>query len=343
MKLFAVLLFLFLAGETLAATCLSGPATISKGSSCGTVINCKYGLYCSQMGICETAIGVGGACNSSSQCIFGATCKGFPTQMTCIALASPGEACSGVANTTSPDCGSGLVCSSNVCLNGKVGDTCRQANNCQTNICNAVCQPLSDYASCTGTYMCKSTSYCNSTFLAGLCLPLQTSGPCTSSAQCAYGYFCAGAALNDNNPQCVAYGTRAAGQWCGDSSSNPQNSLCSTKRCVNNYCAKSALSVCQGASDCDSDQFCACDGIVKVSGYGNCQSNPCITKTQAFFNCSAIACRSSSSFDYSGSCYQGNCASQLSAYITCNSSSSLEASFFISFAVVFFALFFSRK
>lgn len=342
MKLFVVAFFLFIAGA-LASSCLSFPPSLSKGTACGGAVNCKYGLYCSQTGICETAIAIGSSCNMTSQCVSGSSCKGIVSLMICVARASPGQACSNQPNSTTPDCGSGLVCSGNICLSGKIGDSCGQANNCQSGVCNSVCQPIADYASCSSSNVCKATSYCNGTFF-GICLPLQTSGACTTSSQCAFGYFCAGTSATDNNPQCVAYGTRTTGQWCQDASSSSQSYLCQSKRCINGFCAKSAVSVCSSNEDCDYDQFCACDGVTMYAGYGTCQSYPCAKKLQDYYNCTAIACGSASSYsDYSGSCFQTNCASQVNAFNTCSSSSTLQASFFISFAVVFFSIFFSRK
>jgi len=347
MKLLALFFCLFVA-QIFASKCLSVPPTLAKGSNCGSsdpFFTCQQGLYCSQIGVCTELVAVGGSCNATSQCVSGTNCKGYPTQMICVTNASPGEACSTIANSTSPTCGSSLACVNNICVNGRIGDSCKQNNNCQSNICNVVCQPIADYASCFPYFQyytsCKPTSYCNGT----ICIPYITEGAC-STASCGFGYYCAGVSSTDTNYQCVAAETRLTGQWCQDNGGFGQSGLCQSQRCLNGFCAQSSITTCNQDTglNCALDQFCACDSVAYSYGYGTCQTNPCSKQNNALINCTMISCGGyTSNNDFSGSCINANCASQAAAYNTCSPASSLQASFFILTIIVLFVFLFSKN
>jgi len=318
-----VTLTLFLAlliGEASSAGtyCIALPSNLPSGASCGNGISCQYGLYCNQNGLCAPLVGAGGSCLANSNCVLGTTCKGPAGSLQCITNANPGQSCNNDLSVTTPYCGTGS-CVASVCVNGNVGDTCILTSNCISGLTctNGLCSNVTDGTTCTSSNMCSPLSYCTSSLV---CQPLLTSGVCTSSASCAYGYGCIGVSSTDQS-QCVAYGSRTVGQYCGTNGLFCQH----PQRCTGGYCAAKDADLCSSSSStgCSVNELCTCEDRYLVSGYGTCSSNPCFNAYNDYNQCISLNCNAAPTNEYSGSCRNRTCAAQFQKYSQCSSADSM--------------------
>jgi len=350
------LLFLIvLIGVCKSDTCISVPASLTKGANCGYSVSCQQGLYCGQTGVCETQVAAGQQCNTSipDMCAPGTQCVGPVGGQTCIAYASPGEPCSNNFSLSIAECGTGQsFCVGGICTGGQVGDSCFNATDCQFNLncTGGICQPIVFGGTCEcNTYetftpyaippqvptpvygrcisdLCAPGSSCQD----NTCTPFLAPGSaCTNSSltatnqpQCPPNYYCLGSSPTDPNYVCIANGTLTAGDYC-----DQFPSLCSgSLTCVNRYCAKLAPQICQGS--CSPNDVCECNGLSFAYGYGQCETDPCLALFNALQGCIWANCaRPGTSLDvyagqnYAKSCLNLNCANEFAAYNKCSDAS----------------------
>jgi hypothetical protein len=171
------------------------------------------------------AVAAGGACDGSSQCQPGMSCR----SSTCVVMPTDGQACLDYS------CADGLYCGDQVCHTKKgAGGSCADTSAaCGDNLfCDGndqICKGrLSAGGDCSGNSGgCGDNLYC-STLAKQTCQSYPGSGgDCTDSyGSCADGYYC------DTTKHCVA--KLGEGQSCTESSQ------CQSDKCSSSTCAAGA-------------------------------------------------------------------------------------------------------
>jgi len=246
-----------------------------------------YFSYCDERATCQPLLKLGEPCNYDGDCIPPSKCLGPIGAKTCIANANPGDTCVPnpiPANSTVPRCGSSLTCSlvdvdTYACVNGLVGDSCKENINCQGLLAcvGNVCSALLDNANCTVNNDCSPLSFCDSTLK--YCTPKKPAGSvCNYGSiydECVFGTYCSRKTVADTVFTCTDSFSKENGDYCYESEE------CKSKRCFSNYCAKDSKLTCLGTG-CTYGEFCGCAGIVSIGGSGSCYSDPCTEKREVF-------------------------------------------------------------
>jgi hypothetical protein len=193
---------------------------------------------------------LGGQCNTTADCGSGLMCSNN------ICANMPGASCSSVS-----DCAAGYVCASgsNTCLAGK-GITCTSTspNTCAPPLAcssNKVCEPIT----CTAVDVinnddngCTNGGMCNGQFCAGL-----LNQYCNQSSDCAYPYECSDSHTCERAP-CVT--------------STVCDNIGSAGNCNNtgngSYCSLNVSQPCRENEQCSA--FCSVIGVEVVQQYQIC-------------------------------------------------------------------------